>query len=184
MPLPLVPFWFIRHGQTDYNLAGLAQGILDIDLNEAGCQQVKQAGPLLKEKGLAAIVSSPLRRAVETTRILNDFLRLPISYEADLREVSFGDKEGQVAQPWFPEWVAGYYTPQNGESFASLRKRVEDVLSRVLSTRDGTLLIVAHGGVLRAMRDVMGLPKEARTENAVPLYCQPTAGKWQITVGD
>lgn len=184
MPLPLVPFWFIRHGQTDYNLAGLAQGILDIDLNEAGRQQATQAGPLLKEKGLTAIVSSPLRRAVETSEILNGFLHLPISYEADLREVSFGDKEGQAAQPWFPEWAAGHYTPENGESFASLRERVEDVLSRVLSTREGTLLIVAHGGVLRAMRDVMGLPKDVRTENAVPLYCQPTAGQWQITGGE
>lgn len=176
-----MPFWFIRHGQTDYNLAGLTQGSLEADLNETGRGQVERAGPFLKEVGLSAIVSSPMRRARQTADILNGFLHLPVSYEADLREAAFGDKEGEAAYPWFPQWVAERYTPENGESFASLYRRVEAVLCRVLSTRKEMPLIVAHGGVLRAMRDLMGLPKEAQSGNAIPLYCAPIAGQWQIT---
>lgn len=181
MKLPSTPFWFIRHGQTRYNLEGLAQGALDVELNGTGRAQVERAGPLLQGQGLTSIISSPLRRTRETTEILNGFLHLPVSYEAGFREVSFGDKEGQEAKSWFSEWVAGRYTPENGESFKTLTARVEIALCQVLSAQDGLPLIVAHGGVLRAIRDLMGLPKEDRTGNAIPLYCAPTAVGWQMT---
>lgn len=180
MSLPAVPFWFIRHGQTDYNLAGLAQGALDANLNETGRSQAQQAGPVLKNRGITSIVSSPLCRTRETTTILNEFLHLPISYEDELREVSFGDLEGKPAQPWFPEWVEGRYTPENGENFAALRTRVGTALCRILTPKTGMVLVVAHGGVLRAIRDLMSLPKEVATGNAIPLYCDPTPSGWQI----
>lgn len=181
MSLPEIPFWFIRHGQTDYNLAGLTQGVLDVDLNATGRLQAAQAVPLLEGRGITAIVSSPMRRASETSAIINAVLHVPLSYEADLREVSFGDAEGKSPEPWFPEWVAGHYTPNNGESFDALALRVGAVLGRVLVAHPGPLLIVAHGGVLRAVRDLMGLPKEAFTGNAIPLYCAPSGLGWQIT---
>lgn len=181
MTLPSTPFWFIRHGQTHYNLEGLAQGALDAELNETGRAQVKRAGPLLQGRGLTSIISSPLQRTRQTTEILNGFLHLPVSYEPGLREVSFGDKEGQEAKSWFSEWVAGHYTPENGENFAALAARVEIALCRILSVQDGLPLIVAHGGVLRAVRDLMGLPKEGRMGNAIPLYCAPTSVGWQVT---
>lgn len=181
MSLPAIPFWFLRHGQTDYNLAGLVQGILDIDLNATGRMQAQQAGPLLTGRGITGIISSPMRRASETSDIVNGFLRLSVSYEPDLREVSFGDEEGKAPESWFSEWVAGRYTPPNGESFAALAARVGAVLYRVLPAHAGPLLIVAHGGVLRAIRDLMGLPKEVFTQNAIPLYCAPTEQGWQIT---
>lgn len=179
--LPQVPFWFIRHGQTRYNQAGLVQGVLDVNLNETGRAQAERAGPLLVGKGITTIISSPLRRARETADIINQSLHLPISDDAELREVSFGGKEGQPLDPWFQEWVAGRYTPENAESFAALRARVEAALCRILATQEGLLLIVAHGGVLRAMRDLMGLPREEATGNAIPLYCAPEAGGWRIT---
>lgn len=181
MKLPLTPFWFIRHGQTRYNLEGLAQGALDAELNETGRAQVERAGPLLQGRGLTSIISSPLRRTRETTEILNGFLHLPVHYEAGLREVSFGDKEGKEAQPWFPEWVAGRYTPENGESFIALKTRVGAALCQILSGQDRLPLIVAHGGVLRAIRDLMGLPKEESMGNAIPLHCVPTETGWQVT---
>lgn len=181
MLLPAVPFWFIRHGQTDYNLAKLVQGVLDVDLNETGRAQAQQAGPFLQNRGITSIVSSPMRRTSETSDVINRFLHLPVSYEPDLREASFGDEEGRALEGWFPEWVAGRYIPQNGESFVALAARVRGALCRILPAQAGPLLIVAHGGVLRAIRDLMGLPKEALTQNAIPLYCAPTAQGWQIT---
>lgn len=178
--LPEIPFWFIRHGQTDYNLAGMAQGVLDVDLNQTGCAQAEQACPLLQERGITEIICSPMRRARETADILNQSLHLPISYEPDLREASFGDQEAMPLDSWFSEWVDGRYTPEKGESFAALMMRVEAVLHRVLPTCKAPVLIVAHGGVFRAIRSIMGLPSDVRSANAAPQYCTPTAEGWQI----
>lgn len=180
MSLPQIPFWFLRHGETDYNAAGLSQGALDISLNATGRAQAELAGPLLAGQGITAIISSPMQRTVETTEIINDFLRLPVRYEPDLREVIFGGMEGKPLLPWFPEWLEGRYTPPGAESFAQVLTRVETAMTRILPA-PGPLLIVAHGGVFRALRDLMGLPKQGLTPNAVPLHCIPTDTGWTVT---
>jgi probable phosphoglycerate mutase len=180
MALPAVPFWFLRHGQTDYNAAGLSQGALDISLNEAGRTQAAAAAPLLVGHGIVEIVSSPMRRTVETTDIVNEALNLPIHYEPDLREVVFGGMEGKPLMPWFPDWMDGRMTPPGAESFADLRRRAEGAMARVLA-RPGPVLVVAHGGIFRALRDLMGLEKEGLTQNAVPLFCRPAGSGWDVT---
>lgn len=180
MSLPATPFWFLRHGETDYNAAGLSQGALDISLNATGRAQAETAGPLLAGQGISIIISSPMQRTRETTDIVNEFLRLPVQYEPDLREVIFGGMEGKPLLPWFPEWLEGNYTPPNAESFVQVLTRVQTAMARTLQT-PGPLLIVAHGGVFRALRDLMGLPKQGLTPNAVPLYCAPTDTGWVVT---
>lgn len=180
MSLPETPFWFLRHGETDYNAAGLSQGALDISLNATGRAQAQQAGPALAGQGITAIISSPMQRTVETTAIVNDFLRLPVQYEPGLREVIFGGMEGKPLLPWFPHWLEGTYTPPNAESFAQVLARVQLAMHRTL-TQPGPLLIIAHGGVFRALRDLMGLPKQGLTPNAVPLHCAPTDTGWVVT---
>jgi broad specificity phosphatase PhoE len=177
--LPATPFWFLRHGETDYNAAGLSQGALDISLNATGRAQAASAGPMLAGQGIRAIISSPMIRTVETTAIVNEFLNLPVSYENDLHEVVFGGMEGKPLLPWFPEWLEGRYTPEGAESFAELTARTEGAMTRVLAV-PGPVLVVAHGGIFRALRDMMGLPKEGLTPNGVPLFCQPTLTGWEI----
>lgn len=181
MQLPAVPFWFLRHGETDYNAAGLSQGALDISLNATGRAQAEVAGPLLAGQGIRAIISSPMIRTRETTAIVNEFLNLPVSFEADLREVIFGGMEGKPLQPWFPEWMEGRYTPEGGETFAEVTIRARIAMRRVLA-QPGPLLIVAHGGIFRALRDLMGLSKEGLTPNAVPLFCAPTESGWEVRI--
>jgi bisphosphoglycerate-dependent phosphoglycerate mutase len=97
MALPPVAFWFLRHGQTDYNAAGLSQGALDIALNETGRAQARAAAPLLVGLGIVEIVSSPMRRTTETTDIVNEALGLPVHFEPDLREVVFGGSAIQIS---------------------------------------------------------------------------------------
>jgi probable phosphoglycerate mutase len=182
MALPAVPFWFLRHGETDYNAAGLSQGALDINLNAKGREQAALAGPRLVGQGISAIISSPMLRTRETTAIVNGFLHLPVSFEPELHEVVFGGMEGKPLLPWFPDWMEGRYTPEGAESFAALVIRTQAAMERVLTT-PGPVLIVAHGGIFRAIRDLMGLPKEGLTPNAVPLYCNPALTGWKITPG-
>ncbi len=179
MDLPGTPFWFLRHGETDYNAKGLSQGALDISLNETGRAQAKAAAPLLAGKGIVAILSSPMIRTRETTEIVNETLRLPVTFEPDLREVIFGGMEGKPLLPWFLDWMEGTYTPEGAESFAELTARVRGVLGRILAL-PGPVLIVAHGGVFRAVRGILGLSKEGLTPNAQPLFCQPDATGWHV----
>ncbi len=169
----------MRHGETDYNAAGLSQGALDIALNATGRAQAAAAGPALADQGIVRIVASPMLRTRETTGIVNEFLHLPVSFEPDLREVVFGGMEGKPLMPWFPEWMEGRYTPAGAETFAALTVRTAGAMARVL-VEPGPVLVVAHGGIFRALRDLMGLAKEGLTPNAVPLFCSPAAMGWQI----
>ncbi len=179
MSLPAVPFWFLRHGETDYNAAGLSQGALDIALNATGRLQAADAGPLLAGQGIVRIVSSPMLRTVQTTDIVNEFLKVPVTFEPEIREVVFGGMEGKPLLPWFPEWLEGRFTPEGAETFAALRERVAGAMGRILAL-PGPVLVVAHGGVFRAIRDLMGLPKEGLTRNAVPLHCEPGEAGWVV----
>ena len=70
MSLPELPFWFLRHGETDYNARGLSQGAIDIPLNDNGRAQAKAAGSLLAGKGIVSIVCSPMLRTRETAIIV------------------------------------------------------------------------------------------------------------------
>src|SRR5208337_4271489 len=93
--LQRVPFWFLRHGETDWNAQGLSQGNVDIPLNPTGLAQARSAAGRLRNRGIATIVSSPLSRARVTAEIVGEALALPPQIDDDLREVRFGVQEGQ-----------------------------------------------------------------------------------------
>jgi probable phosphoglycerate mutase len=174
-----IPFWFLRHGETDWNAQGLSQGRTDIPLNANGRAQAEQSAAKLAHRGIASIVASPLGRAQQTARIVGAVLGLEISIEPDLQETAFGVQEGQKMGTWYDDWVGGTYTPEGGETFAALRARVVPAVNRAL-LRPGPVLIVAHGGLFRAVRAAMGLSALVRTENGVPLWCEP-GEPWQLT---
>ncbi len=176
---PAVPFWFLRHGETDYNARGLSQGALDVELNETGRAQARAAAPALVGRGIISIVCSPMLRTRETAAIVNERLGLPISYEPGLREVIFGGQEGKPLGAWFLEWMEGRFTPDNAESFAELTARADAAMARVLALQ-GPVLIVSHGGIFRALRGLMGVDNHGLTPNAQPLYCAPEGAGWRV----
>ena len=171
-PLSTFPFWYLRHGETDWNLRGLQQGSNDIPLNETGLAQARQAAERLRDKGIRSIVASPLSRARVTAGIVGEQLGLPVFIDPDLREVSWGIHEGTGMADWFDDWIAGHATPEGAESFDALRRRVVAGLNRA-ATHPPAVLIVAHGGVFRAVRAAMKLEMAARTRNGIPIQCTP-----------
>ncbi len=181
MALPAVPFWYLRHGETDYNARGLSQGALDVALNATGRAQAVAAGPLLRGRGIAGIVTSPMLRTRETTEIVNVSLGLPVTVDDEIREVVFGGMEGKPLMPWFGEWMEGRYTPEGAETFDEVSARVAKAMTRILA-KPGPVLIVCHGGVLRAVRSLLGLPREGLSPNAVPLLFAPGASGWEMRV--
>jgi broad specificity phosphatase PhoE len=179
MTLIQTSFWFLRHGETDWNAQGLSQGHVDIPLNATGIAQAHAAAPLLRNRGISHIVASPLSRAHDTAKIAAAGLGLPVHLDEGLRETAFGAQEGQPMAQWFSEWVAGTYTPPGAESFPELRARALAAVNRALAQAP-MVLIVAHGALFRALRAEMGLEPNVRTRNAWPMLCEPGA-PWTLT---
>jgi uncharacterized phosphatase len=188
------PYWYLRHGETDWNAEGRSQGRSDIPLNARGIAQAEQAGTLLSQdegryEPVARIVSSPLIRALRTAQIVSDAIAgpegkpLPIAVDDGLQEVCFGEQEGKPMGNWYDQWIAGDYTPAGAEPFAELRARAVAAVNRALDG-DGTVLIVCHGAMFRALRSAMDLPPNVRLPNAEPLWVTPPgdgrAAAWSL----
>jgi 2,3-bisphosphoglycerate-dependent phosphoglycerate mutase len=89
----------MRHGESQWNLENRFTGWTDIDLTEAGCDQARRAGELLKEKGYVFDVAftSVLKRAIRTLWIAldaMDTMYLPIHNNWRLNERHYGDLQG------------------------------------------------------------------------------------------
>ncbi len=176
------PFWFLRHGETDWNAQNLAQGNVDIPLNEHGLAQARAAAAALIGRGIEVIAASPLGRARQTADIAAAALGVPVEIAPELREVAFGIEEGQPMSAWFSDWVEGRSTPAGGEPFQALRARARSALNRLLAA-ERHWLVVAHGGLFRAVRAEMGLTSAVRTPHGVPLLCLPPIapeGQWRL----
>ena len=186
------PYWYLRHGETDWNAQGRSQGRTDIPLNANGIAQAEAAGLLLAQHWrdhapIVRIVSSPLVRARRTAEIVADQLaahgapRFEVALDDGLKEVCFGDEEGKPMGTWYDSWIAGEYTPPNGESFADLRERAVSAVNRALE-QDGVPLIVRHGAMFRALRAAMHLKPNVRLPNATPMWAEPgPTPVWNLT---
>jgi len=176
-------FWFLRHGETDWNARGVSQGNVDVPLNDVGIAQAHTAAGLLATRGIRSIVASPLSRAHVTAQAAADRIGQPVALDPELREVAFGVHEGQPMGAWFDDWIAGLSTPEGAETFDALRTRGVAALNRALE-QPAPVLVVAHGALFRAIRSAMGLEPNLRTPNAVPFFCEPgtTPGSpWTLT---
>lgn len=90
----------VRHGQTNWNINTLLQGLTDNELNETGVNQAKKVGAYLldHDSNWDELVSSPLIRAVQTAEVIKDILKFPkeIVLDDNLIERDFGSLEGQA----------------------------------------------------------------------------------------
>jgi probable phosphoglycerate mutase len=162
---PGVTLYYVRHGETDWNLAQRYQGQKDIPLNATGREQARRNGRMLAAAlGTAAAgldyVASPLRRARETMEIMRTELGLPPgAYRTDARlsEVHYGHWEGELWHELHLRDPQGFaareadkwrWRPNGGESYQDLSDRVADWLGGV--ARDA--VVAAHGGVMRVLR--------------------------------
>jgi probable phosphoglycerate mutase len=176
------PFWFIRHGETDWNTVNRTQGRTDVPLNANGVDQAHAAAARLVGRDIRAVACSPLGRARHTADIIAAALGLQAVVHTDLQEANFGVHEGEPMGTWFAAWAAGDAAPEHGESFEQLRVRALGAVNEVLAG-PGPVLIVGHGGFFRAVRALMGFSAAVRTPNGVPLLCAPGDGEWTMTEG-
>ena len=146
----------LRHGRT--GLSGRYVGSSDVPLSEEGRKQILDLRSGLGAMRIDGLLASPMRRCTETAGLLG--LGLPVQLDPDLREIDFGRWERKTfaeIEAQDPElvrhWAAGtddFRFPE-GETTAGFAGRVESVKNRLLSSDAQTLLLVSHGGVIRAL---------------------------------
>ncbi|WP_374367800.1 histidine phosphatase family protein [Dongia sp.] len=158
------PFYFLRHGETDWNLARRVMGQTDIPLNETGLWQARRAADLLHGEAIAAIWSSPLQRCKATAELVAAKLSLPVSIADGLSERHWGIYQGgpQDRRPLRAK------APEGGETLADFAQRTLAAFGDATAT--GPSLIVAHSGSFRVLIRALGLTDaDAPVANARPL---------------
>jgi probable phosphoglycerate mutase len=154
--------FLVRHGETDWNLAGRFQGHTDVELNETGRAQARALAERFVGREVNAVASSDLRRARETAEILASLLQAPFAgVDAGLRERSYGCFEGLTREECaaqFPELWAAHANGHTVEVPGAERRevvmdRIVRAVKRVMDTHStigASLAIVTHGGAMRA----------------------------------
>lgn len=140
--------YFIRHGQTDYNLRIAAGEIAredDSPLNQTGVRQSEEVAQIMKDKKVDFILASPYVRALHTAKIINQYHGLPILKDLDLRERDGG---GVAADIWHDSFDFDKNIEFDGESVTEFFERIYALLGRIKKNfRDKEIVIVSHGGV-------------------------------------
>ena len=175
--------YYVRHGETDWNIEARLQGQRDIPLNATGRAQARRCGVILADlfareaRTIAGVdyLASPLLRARATMELVRGSLGLdPADYRVDpsLTEISFGRWEGHtlgelraidahlVDAREHDKWG---FVPPGGESYQMLAARMGGWYDNLV--RDA--VVVAHGGTLRALIAHLGL---------VPAHAAPVYG--------
>ncbi len=142
-----------RHGETDWNSERRVQGHTDRPLNTLGQAQARELAVQLELEPLDAVYSSDLSRAYDTALAVAEPRGLAVIRVADLRERHFGTWEGltdtEILER-FPEASAGRWG--DGETPDEMMARVVDALSTIAARHaGGQVLVVSHGGPLRAL---------------------------------
>jgi broad specificity phosphatase PhoE len=183
--LPLQPFYFLRHGQTDWNLQGRLQGHTDVPLNRTGLAQARVAADILANESIDIIVSSPLVRALKTAAIISERIDRPICIDSQLKERSFGPFEGQILADLKrslgiePYQRLNAYLPADAEQWSDTRVRARAAFGNSLAKfAPRKVLFVAHAGLFDALYEQLFGPR--LEPNHEPYLFEPAGQTWKV----
>jgi broad specificity phosphatase PhoE len=174
--------YFLRHGETDWNVARRIQGRTDIALNSNGMRQATLWRPFFDRIRLAGVYSSSLSRAMQTAVLASS--RPPCVIDG-LNERNYGAWEGRVwndiaaDDPDFDRrWRRADSSPPGGESRLEMHARVYRAMDSIVASHDAAseLLVVAHGGSGKA---VLGYANKMSIED---LFGIPAIGNATMTI--
>ena len=150
-------FYFVRHGQTVWNVENKICGATDIALTEQGHEQAIETGKKILAEGIQAdeILYSPLQRAADTAKHISEITGIPARVEPRLKEQNFGKWEStprngadfKLAKQSF---ACSY---EGGESMLRLAQRIYNLLDDIEAESDEkTYILVAHNGIARVIQ--------------------------------
>ena len=156
--------YLVRHGETNKNKSGLIQGITEADLSEKGIEDAKQLQDLVASLNIEVVISSPLRRARDTAKIITNN-KFPINIDDRIIERDWGLCEGAYIGDVDTVKCWNFYTNTNEnqiECVQDFMKRISEFLEEIrIKYKDKNVLVVAHSAVLRAMHYVInGIPED------------------------
>lgn len=141
-----------RHGQTVWNAQNKVCGVTDVELTERGIEQAKALAQVVTGRNIDIILTSPLKRAVETGRIVAKHCRIPMKVEARLIEQNYGIYEGidRKNADFLGNKKNFAYRYPGGESMMQVAYRIYGLLDDIKKEYEGkNVLIISHGGVCR-----------------------------------
>jgi probable phosphoglycerate mutase len=172
----MTDLWFIRHGETDWNIARRLQGWQDTPLNGTGVVQARRLAQRLRGEAarapFAALYSSDLQRTQATAQAIGAAVGLPVQVDPGIRERNFGVLEGlcyDTVEQDAPEAAAAWKSREpdrvleGGETLGQFRDRVAGAVNAIARRHPGgRVLAVTHGGALDIIwRQASGTPLSA-----------------------
>lgn len=149
-------FYFVRHGQTIWNVENKICGAMDIALTELGHQQAIETGKQILQEGITAdeILYSPLIRAAETARHISEVTGIPRRVEPRLKEQNFGKWESTPRDGADFRKAKEFFacSHQGGESTLRLAQRIYNLLDEIRAKEEKTYILVAHNGIARVVQ--------------------------------
>lgn len=144
----------VRHGQTDWNKEERYRGRFDLSLDETGLRQAEATGLALRKFNIAAVYTSPLKRAMQTASAIADAIERPLFTSEELIDIDYGqwqgltpaeaaDQDGALYQEWLesPQTVSFC----KGESLGTVEKRVSAALAKAMARHPNeTVAMVSH----------------------------------------
>ena len=150
--------YFVRHGESVWNVEDKICGTTDVPLTEKGNQQAAEAGKKIAELGLKAdeILHSPLMRAAKTAQRISEMTGIPARMEPRLMEQNFGKWEGTAPRSSGEflkakeQFVSSFET---GESMLRVAQRIYNLLDELRAeSGEKTYILVAHNGIARVVQ--------------------------------
>jgi alpha-ribazole phosphatase len=161
--------FLVRHGQTNANVGDYYMGWSDEDLNELGYHQAYCLSSRLADLPIAAVYTSPLRRAHTTATIIAEPHQLEVQALPDFIEIQLGDWQGmhrdEIKRKWPQLWRQSRVDPSevslpNGESYREVTERAVRCFEKVVeANKDNQIVIVTHDAIIRVLiAHVLGVP--------------------------
>ena len=149
--------YFVRHGQTIWNVENKICGATDIALTKTGHEQAIETGKKILEEGITAdeILYSPLVRAADTAKHISEMTGIPARMEPRLKEQNFGKwestpRDGVDFKKAKEDFACSY---EGGESMLRLAQRIYNLLDDIKAESDEkTYILVAHNGIARVVQ--------------------------------
>ncbi len=185
--MELLPFIFIRHGETDWNRAGLFQGRSDVPLNETGREQAREAARRLANLSVSKVMVSPLKRAMETATLAFPNSLALIKVEQDLIECDFGSLEGKSIKDSMNEYgitrkeQLAEILPNDGEPWSAVLKRCKVLLAKITALQrfGSTVVLVGHDAVLQGISETL-TGRWFQSEHGQPHYFEKGPTGWEV----
>ena len=175
----------LRHGQTDWNINFLLQGVTDIPMNQTGIEQVKLAAQAIRAEDWDVVLTSPLSRARQTAEIIASQHGYTEIIEQELLiERSFGEAEGLSHEQWRAKYSNLDVIP-GGESRTQLAERSRLLLETISQELAGKrVLAISHGALIRTLLAIASnneLPRDGeRLGNASLNVVKHSDNSWQV----